>query len=185
MGFRLYYFGEYGKYGGPGYGPVYVGVNEEGEYYYTTGAEPKDGLDSIYRDHDINYSLTELKLKNGDITKTEAALEIMEADAHLIMEHLSYRPYDDPKIEGAVGAAYAAAYQAAAITAFIGKMLYDLDKLVTAGATDAIAAAANIISSLLALGGSIFKDILDNILNLGSDDLLQSIRGLFGMRKIH
>ncbi len=176
MGFRLYYFGEYGNYGGPGYGPVYVGVNEEGEYYYTTGVAPKDGLDSIFMNHDISYSLTDLKLKNGDITKTEAALEIIEADAQLLVDSLSYKPYNDPKVVGPIDAAHAAAYQAAAIVAFTGKMLYDMDKLVTAGATDAITAAGNIINDLIASG----VDFTGGMLGSALDDILNRLRDLFG-----
>ena len=53
----LYYIGEYGNYGGPGYGSVECYYDENAnEYKYTLGAEPQDGLDTIYMEHDKAYA---------------------------------------------------------------------------------------------------------------------------------
>ena len=138
----LYYIGEYGNYGGPGYGSVECYYDENAnEYKYTLGAEPQDGLDTIYMEHDKAYALTDHKLQRREITQTEALLETMEADARLINESLSYRPYDDPNVNP-LESAFTAAYQAAAITAFTAKLAYDMDRLLSSDVSAAIAEIA-------------------------------------------
>ena len=95
-----YGWGEYGNYGGPDYGPVEVSYNEQtGKYEYTLGADTKDGLDEVYMNHDISYGITDLKLQRGDITETEAKLEIMAADRQLIKDSLAYNSFLDTRCE--------------------------------------------------------------------------------------
>lgn len=114
-----YGLGEYGKYGGPDYGDGYWEFsNSANDYVYHKGVEPVDGLDAVYRDHDKNYGLTDLKLQRGDISETEARLEYMQADRQLIKDSLVYNPFLDPQCENV---AYTEAYKAAAITAFTTK----------------------------------------------------------------
>ena len=161
-----YGLGEYGNYGGPDYGPVEVSYNEKtGEYYYTLGAGPKDGLDEVYMNHDIAYGLTELKLQRGDITETEARLEIMAADRQLIKDSLAYNPFLDQRCENE---AYAEAFKSAAITAFTGKMAYDMAQLVKAGVSDVIAEGAALMQDIMESAGSVITDIIGTGYDFGS-----------------
>jgi len=166
---------EWGSYGGPEHtsGNWYED-RDTGEIKYNEGVDPENGLDAIFQAHDIAYGYTEIRLERGDITQEQAIIEKMSADSQLIMNSFLYNPITDPllpndKIPKAV------AYCGGVITAFSAKMLYDMDRLISSGAADAIAAAGGLIEDLLSSGANVLGSILGSLL----DDRLDELKGLF------
>ena len=113
----------YGNYGGPDYsGGKWVYDKESRVYTWTQRANPIDGQDELYRQHDMAYGLAEIKYENGDISFLEQSNMKTQADIQLLNSLRQYDPYADPKC---LGKEFGQMYQILAITAFIEKILWD------------------------------------------------------------
>ena len=114
---------QYGNFGGPDYSHGrWVRGQKTGEYIWTQWANPIDGQDDLYLEHDKAYGLAEIKYQNGEISFQEQAIMKTKADAQLLAGLAQYDPYADPRC---LGKEYAQMYQILAVTAFTEKLLWD------------------------------------------------------------
>ncbi|PKN65792.1 MAG: hypothetical protein CVU54_18505 [Deltaproteobacteria bacterium HGW-Deltaproteobacteria-12] len=113
---RLPHHFEYGEYGGPEHsgerrnpdGSLYKDADGNTQRYYY---QPKDGLDEIFRYHDMAYDHSN---SSGDLIK---------ADLDLIRDLINYDPYSDPSC---TDPSNAAKYKNAALGAFVGILLDEI-----------------------------------------------------------
>ena len=114
----------YGNYGGPDYsgGEWVKDSNAEIGYRWNQRAEPIDGQDELYRQHDMAYGLAEIKYENGEISFQEQSIMKTKADIQLLNALRQYDPYADPEC---LGKEFGQMYQILAITAFTEKILWD------------------------------------------------------------
>jgi Ca2+-binding RTX toxin-like protein len=115
---------QYGNYGGPDYSHGRWVEDETSVigYRWTQWANPIDGQDDLYLEHDKAYGLAEIKYQNGEISFQEQAIMKTKADAQLLAGLAQYDPYADPRC---LGKEYAQMYQVLAITAFTEKLMWD------------------------------------------------------------
>jgi len=164
---------EYGNYGGPNHTSGNWTYTDEKGYQYHPGVDPADKQDGFYRDHDYIYGKVELMLENGHITPEQALVEKMSADLQLVKDLATYNPFADPDCSNPL---HGETYRTAAMAAFAGKMLIDMEVLIGSGVADAIIAGGNIIADLLRSGIYGLGDILGRL----PSDILNRLRDLFG-----
>ncbi len=115
---------QYGNFGGPGYCHG-AWVKEEGpaeRYKWDQWADPIDGQDELYLEHDKTYAWAELQRDLGNISSLEESIMKTKADIQLLDGLAHYNPLDDPR---SVVKEYSSMYQILAMTLFAEKILAD------------------------------------------------------------
>jgi Ca2+-binding RTX toxin-like protein len=114
---------QYGNFGGPNYGHGDWEWNSNtNKYEWKTTADPIDGQDQIYMEHDKAYGWAELQYNLGNISAEERTNLKTKADLGLLAGLLTYTPYFDPKCPDLQEAIR---YRDSAIAAFVCKVLAD------------------------------------------------------------
>ena len=115
---------QYGNFGGPGYchGAWVKDFGNPNIYRWDQWADPVDGQDELYLEHDKAYAWAELQRDLGNISSLEESIMKTKADIQLVDGLAHYNPLDDPR---SVVKEYSSMYQVLAMTLFTEKLLYD------------------------------------------------------------